>query len=87
MSGEAASSVQGVGVNGLYVGLSGGVSEVAFVHLVELFGGGEVHSLDDVAYTFAVANPPLDFVHSRVVDGLVYRCARNLRETQLSQSS
>ena len=69
----------------LYVGLSGGVAEVAFVHLVELLGRGEVHLLDDAAHAFAVVKPPLYFVHPRVVDGFVYRRAGDLREAQFRQ--
>ena len=68
------------------VTLAGGVAEVALVHLVKLLCGGEMHRLDDAAYAFAVANPPLDFVQPRVVDGLVDRRARDLREAQLRQS-
>ena len=34
-------------------GLAGGVAEMALVHLVKLFGGCEVHGLDDAAHAFA----------------------------------
>ena len=66
--------------------MAGGVAEVALVHLVELFGRGEVHCLDDVAYAFAVTKPMLDFAQPCVVDGLVDCRACDLRESQLRQS-
>ena len=62
------------------------MAEVAFVHMVELVGRGEMHFLDYAAHAFALANTALDFVQPCVVDGLVDRRARDLREAQLSQS-
>ena len=47
---------------GLWVGLADGVAEVAFVHMVELVGRGEMHFLDYAAHAFALANTALDFV-------------------------
>ena len=57
------------------------------VHQIELVGCGEVHCLDDAVYAFAVAKPPLDFVHPSVVDGLMGRRVRDLREAQFRHPS